>query len=210
MGNTYSKISISSQLKNIEKQLQTAIYLNKALMSLQTIYKLRLFYTALCFYPLIYIYFRNSKILLYSIAYFIIIFVVNLLLDRFFDYRIRSSLKQIEDLEKKQTDLLKKIPEQKEMSDVIQLMEKSKRKEMLKKNLDKRNIILDKYELEKRVGGVDRFRESVIDLVIGEDPRMKFALICKECGTHNGLCLPENVKNKFECYFCAYMNNLPE
>lgn len=206
MGNILKKTNINSQLKNVDNQLQKEIELNKALTNLQSVYKLRLFYISILIFPLIYFYFRNKNILIYSIIYFIIIFIINILFDKLFSYKIYKSLKNIEYLEKKQVDMLNKLHNKEEINDIINMIQKNKRRELIKKNLKKRNISLDKYELERKLNKVDQFRESVIDLVIGEDPRLKFALICKECGTHNGLSLPENIKNKFECYYCAFMN----
>lgn len=49
--------------------------------------------------------------------------------------------------------------------------------------------------------------ENVADFVLGNDPSNLNALICKNCGVHNGLIDPKNDDFKyFQCYSCSYKN----
>lgn len=49
--------------------------------------------------------------------------------------------------------------------------------------------------------------DSVTDFVLGKDPSKMNALICKNCGIHNGLIDPKNEEFKeFRCYNCEYVN----
>lgn len=51
--------------------------------------------------------------------------------------------------------------------------------------------------------------DKVLDAVVGESdgPQHKYALICEECFTHNGLALPADYINaKFKCMNCGFLN----
>lgn len=51
--------------------------------------------------------------------------------------------------------------------------------------------------------------DKVVDAVLGETPaHYKYALVCSECYTHNGLCFPEELPSKkFICTNCSHLND---
>lgn len=205
MGNIFSTVSINTKLKNLDTQLQSEIHLNRTLIDIQSKYKIRLFLVSFLIFPIL-AFLSPLRFLTFSVIYFLMILILNFIFEQFFNFRIKRCLKNIERLEKEQQKIIEKLKNN-DVSDIMNVMERNKRRELIKKNLKKRDLQLDKFEIEAKMRNVDRIRDSVIDLVIGDDPRNKFALICEECNTHNGLCKPENINNKFECYFCAHLNN---
>jgi len=49
--------------------------------------------------------------------------------------------------------------------------------------------------------------DTVTDFVLGSDPSQLTALICKDCGMHNGLVDPRNDDfTYFQCYHCDFRN----
>lgn len=52
--------------------------------------------------------------------------------------------------------------------------------------------------------------DRVVDLVIGDGPENRFALICKSCHGHNGMCLAEEYHDiSFRCCYCYNLNEAP-
>lgn len=49
--------------------------------------------------------------------------------------------------------------------------------------------------------------EKVVDWVVGDGPDNRFALICRYCYGHNGMCLPEEHETiNFRCCYCYNLN----
>lgn len=73
--------------------------------------------------------------------------------------------------------------------------------------------IVEKYSDEGRDYNKDKQYEdsNVVDtltnIVLGSDPSTKYALICSNCGAHNGLVHPRDYSiTRFECFKCEKMN----
>ena len=49
--------------------------------------------------------------------------------------------------------------------------------------------------------------DKLIDFVLGDGPNNRYALICTQCGTHNGLVRDENINIKFRCVYCHHINS---
>ena len=49
--------------------------------------------------------------------------------------------------------------------------------------------------------------DTVTNIVLGEDPSLKYALICKECLYHNGMIDQNDDLNGFVCYNCNAKND---
>lgn len=57
--------------------------------------------------------------------------------------------------------------------------------------------------LPREQGAMDKF----IDFIVGDGPQNRFALICKNCNSHNGMALPEEFEYlSFRCCYCYNMN----
>jgi len=57
------------------------------------------------------------------------------------------------------------------------------------------------------VGGSRTPMDKLVDFVIGDGPNNRYALICKNCETHNGMALPEEFDRlSYFCYRCKYHN----
>jgi hypothetical protein len=49
--------------------------------------------------------------------------------------------------------------------------------------------------------------DRIIDFVVGDGPNNRYALICKQCQTHNGMALPEEFLSlSYKCFNCDFIN----
>ncbi|XP_025081983.1 endoplasmic reticulum junction formation protein lunapark-B-like isoform X2 [Pomacea canaliculata] len=57
--------------------------------------------------------------------------------------------------------------------------------------------------LPQKRGAVDK----LIDFMVGDGPQNRYALICQQCHSHNGMALPEEFEYlSFRCCYCYYLN----
>ncbi|CAF3699330.1 unnamed protein product [Rotaria socialis] len=52
------------------------------------------------------------------------------------------------------------------------------------------------------------FWGSILDFIVGDGPSKRYALICKNCNSHNGMALEEEFEYlTFRCAYCNYLNS---
>ncbi|CAI2738023.1 unnamed protein product [Dicrocoelium dendriticum] len=51
------------------------------------------------------------------------------------------------------------------------------------------------------------FFDRILDLLVGDGPDKRYALICRECAAHNGMALHEEFEYlAFRCGYCSHFN----
>jgi len=48
--------------------------------------------------------------------------------------------------------------------------------------------------------------DKFVDYILGDGPNNRYALICRNCFTHNGLVTPQDLGIRFRCVQCGYVN----
>ncbi len=109
--------------------------------------------------------------------------------------RIDRVIKKINDLKKKQTEIINEFKKENDFVTTKKIIEKYEDEES-------RDSFFKQIQLKKR----DTL-EKLADYVLDNDPTKLNALICIKCGVHNGLIDPANEKIEyFYCYNCKYKN----
>lgn len=109
--------------------------------------------------------------------------------------RIARTISKIEAYKKEQFELIKEYKRQIDFDSTKSIIDK-------REDEESRDSFFKQVQRNKR-DTVERFADYVLD----NDPRKLNALICKECGVHNGLIDPKNDKIPyFYCFECKFKN----
>ncbi|EQB61872.1 integral membrane metal-binding protein [Vairimorpha apis BRL 01] len=144
---------------------------------------------------LIYAYIDNQNILIFLVLPFLITIVVNFLFSTIYDWRIENVIKKLEELKETQKENVEKLKKEEDFTQTVELLEKYDENTL-------RDTSFSRIQQKKK-----NVMDTVTNIVLGEDPSLKYALICKECLYHNGMIDQNDDLNGFVCYNCNAKND---
>lgn len=111
------------------------------------------------------------------------------------DKRIERKEKMLSEMKKERKNLIEQCKNDINFSITKSLIEKYEEDEI-------RDTFFSQIKRKKKT-----VMDNVADFVLGNDPSRMLALICTQCGMHNGMVDQSNdVFNHFNCYNCGFRN----
>ncbi|KAF7682558.1 Endoplasmic reticulum junction formation protein lunapark-1 [Astathelohania contejeani] len=218
MGNILSKKkhTLREILFTLEEKIsKTEKYLVKYKKQKASIsYYYNLYSFAIVLSMILYCYFIDFEYWINVIIIFLLMIFGRLLIITFYNRKIRYNEELLEKLKETQ---LKRIEELKketlyiETKEIIEKYESScseldsKRDDRRKNNKKEKIDVTPIKDITMQKRGVF---DKVADLILGDDPSTMYALICEDCGSHNGLSHPmEYNLTRFYCFNCNHLND---
>lgn len=198
MGNVFSRVSLRESLLRVEERIaREERHLKELKMTLRNVqWRSWAVYLAGMVLGGAYAYMSGQGVLQYSAECALVCYFVKVIVAYIYQSRIQNAAASLEMLKERQKEQIEEL--KKESS-----FESAKK-------------LIDKYETDSaRREYFGRFRqkekgvaESVTDLVLGDEPSVMYALICRKCRYHNGLVHPsEYGATEFRCYNCDELNS---
>ncbi|KAM0680378.1 hypothetical protein GINT2_001436 [Glugoides intestinalis] len=196
MGNVFSKKdTVKDKLLNLESDVIKGEY------ELNSLKRASIFGKALFITPVL------TAFAIYMACLFEVSLVISLLvlfsfLTSFFyilqfvsQKRIEIKEKRLMELKKDRKNLIEQCKNDINFSITKSLIEKYEEAET-------RDTFFSQIKRKKKTA-----MDNVTDFILGNDPSKMLALICTQCGMHNGLVDQSNdVFNHFNCYHCGFRN----
>lgn len=198
MGNIVSKKKTTREkVLILDKQILLLDIQKKKLIRSHLKYKKYLYVFSIfsIILSLIYAYIDNQNILIFLVLPFLITIVVNFLFSTIYDWRIENVIKKLEELKETQKENVEKLKKEEDFTQTVELLEKYDENTL-------RDTSFSRIQQKKK-----NVMDTVTNIVLGEDPSLKYALICKECLYHNGMIDQNDDLNGFVCYNCNAKND---
>lgn len=146
------------------------------------------------FISIIYAYVDNQNILIFLILPFLIALIINFLYSTIYDWRLENVIVKLEALKEAQKENIEKLKIEEDFKQTVELLGKYDENTL-------RDTSFSRLQQKKK-----NVVDTVTNIVLGDDPSHKYALICKECLYHNGMIDQTDELIGFVCYNCNTKN----